>query len=1042
MIRFFAAHRTAANILLLAIFALGIAAVPAMKRETFPDIAPDQVQVSVIYPGASAEDVEDAVCSRIEAAVESVEHRDETRCEAREGLALAVIKMDEGQDIDRFTDDVKAEVEGITGFPSLVERPVVSQLGRRDFVAAVAVTGPVDRTALRDYAESLKDRMIQLGEVSQVTFRGFSDRQVRIGLTQEALRRHGLTVADVAERVRAQNISRPAGLVETAGGDLILRFEDENRTPMGLHDLVIVESAGGGRVRLGDIATIDERFDADWDAVTYNGQPAALLEVNKTKAQDSLDVMDALNRFLDEERAHAPPGVSLEVVADVASIVRDRLETLTSNGIQGLVLVFVILWLFFSFRYSFWVAMGLPTSFLGTFFLMGLFGYSLDMITMVGLLIAIGLLMDDAIVIAENVAAHRARGASAFDAAVHGTRQVLPGVISSFLTTLCVFGALAFMEGRMGQVLRVMPVVLVMTLAVSLLEAFLILPNHIAHAIAQPDRPSRLRAAFERWFDHLRLDRFGPLVDKAVRWRYLTVGLMLGLVVLTVALPASGLLKFRAFPDLEGDIAEARILLPQGTPLERTREVVDRVVAESRAVADAWGQDGLIRHTVVAYGRNVDAYESGAHVATVTLDLIGSEERAHSLDTFLDDWRQRVGALPDAIALKFTEREMGPAGRDIDINLHGRDLDRLKAASQELQDWLSAYAGVQDLSDDLRPGKPELRLHLKPGAAALGFTADGIAAQVRAAFQGVTVDEFQEDGQTVEIDVRLADAARASLGDIDDFFVTVPGGDGAQVPLSAVAEVEPGRGWARILRIDGRRTVAVQGVVNAPGNASEILAHTRAEFLPGLRERYPELTISLEGAAKETAKTGSSVQRNLLLGLIGIYLLLAFQFRSYAEPLAVMIAIPLALVGAFWGHFLMGMDLSMPSIVGLAALTGVVVNDSILLVLFVKERLHAGQRATVAAPQAARERFRAILLTSLTTVGGLVPLLMETSLQAQILIPLATSLAFGLTSATLLCLFMVPALYAILDDFGLSEHKRARRKPPVEGHPHRMTEGV
>lgn len=1041
MIRFFAAHRTAANILLLAVVALGIAAIPAMKRETFPDIAPDQVEVRVVYPGASAEDVEDAVCTRVEAAVEAVEHRDETQCEAREGLGLAVVKMEEGQDIDRFTDDVKAEVEGITGFPALVERPVVRQLGRRDFVAAVAVTGPVDRTALRDYAESLKDRMIQLGEVSQVTFRGFSDRQVRIGLTQEALRRHGLTVAEVAERVRGQNVSRPAGLIETAGGDLILRFEDESRTPMGLHDLVIVESPGGGQVRLGDIATIDERFNADWDAVTYNGQPAALLEVNKTKAQDSLDVMDALNRFLAEERAHAPPGVTLEVVADMASIVRDRLDTLTTNGIQGLILVFAILWLFFSFRYSFWVAMGLPVSFMGTFFLMGVFGYSLDMITMVGLLIAIGLLMDDAIVIAENVAAHRARGASAFDAAVHGTRQVLPGVVSSFLTTLCVFGALAFMEGRMGQVLRVMPVVLVMTLAVSLLEAFLILPNHIAHAIAHPGRPSRVRAAFERWFENLRLNRFGPLVDAAVRWRYLTVGLMLGLVVLTVALPASGLLKFRAFPDLEGDVAEARILLPQGTPLARTQAVVEQVLAEGRAVAADWNQDGLIRHAVVSYGRNSDAFESGAHVATITLDLIGSEERAYSLDTFLADWRTRVGQVPDVISLKFTEREMGPAGRDIDVRLHGPDLDRLKAAAQELQGWLGGYAGVQDLSDDLRPGKPELRLHLKDGAAALGFTADGIASQVRAAFQGVTVDEFQAGGQTVEIDVRLADGDRASLGDVDDFSVTVPGGDGAQVPLSAVAEVEPARGWARIQRIDGRRTVAVQGVVTAPGNAAEILAHTRAAFLPSLRERYPELTISLEGAAKETAKTGASVRRNLILGLVGIYLLLAFQFRSYSEPLTVMVAIPLSLVGSFWGHWLMGMDLSMPSIVGLAALTGVVVNDSILLVLFVKERVHAGQPASRAAPLAARERFRAIILTSLTTVGGLVPLLLETSLQAQILIPLATSLAFGLTSATILSLFMVPALYAILDDFGLSEHKRARRKPPVEGHP-RLKEGV
>lgn len=1034
MIRFFAAHRTAANILLIGIIALGIAAIPSMKRETFPDIAPDEVEVRVVYPGASAEDVEDAVCSRIEAAVEAVERRHETRCEARENLGLAVIKMDEGHDIDRFTDDIKAEVEGITGFPTQVERPVVRQLGRRDFVAAVAITGPISQTARRAYAEDLKDRMIQIGEVSQVTIRGFAVRQVRIGLTREALRRHGLTVADVAERVRRQNISRPAGLIETEGGDLIVRYEDERRDPMGLHDLVILEGASGGQVRLGDIATLDERFENDWDAVEFNGAPAALLEVTKTKAQDSLDVMDALNAFLDAERARAPPGVVLEVTADMASIVRDRLDTLSTNGIQGLFLVFGILWLFFSPRFSFWVAMGLPVSFMGTFFLMSTFGYSIDMITMVGLLIAIGLLMDDAIVIAENVAAHRRRGASPFDAAVNGTRQVLPGIVASFLTTLCIFGALAFMEGRMGQVLRVMPVVLIMTLAVSLIEAFLILPNHMAHAMAHKDRPSRLRAGFERWFDHFRLNRFGPLVDLAVRWRYLTAGLLFGLALATVALPASGLLKFRAFPDLEGNVAEARILLPQGTPLERTRAVVGEVMAGARAIEDAWGQDGLIRHTTISYGQNRDAFETGAHVATVTVDMVNGDERDGTLDEFLDDWRERVGLLPDVISIKYAEREMGPAGRDIDIRLHGRDLDRIKAASEELQAWLNGYAGVRDLSDDLRPGKPELRLRLKDGAAGLGFTADGIASQVGAAFQGVTVDEFQDAGQTVEIDVRLADADRAGLGDIDDFFVAATTG-GALVPLSAVAEISQDRGWARIQRIDGRRTVSVQGVVSAPGNAAEIIGHTGEAFLPGLRERYPDLAISLEGAARETAKTGASVRRNLILGVVGIYLLLAFQFRSYIEPLAVMVAIPMSIVGAFWAHFLLGLELSMPSMVGLAALTGVVVNDTILLVIFVKERVHAGQSAALAAPLAARERFRAIILTSLTTIGGLVPLLLETSMQAQILIPLATSLAFGLTSATVLSLFLVPAIYAIFDDLGLTEHKRSHRKPEVEGHP-------
>lgn len=1047
MIRYFAAHKTAANILLLGILALGIASLPGLKRETFPDIAPDEVEITALYPGASAEDVEDAVCTRLEDAVEGVEHLAEMRCEAREGIAIAVAEMVEGQDIERFLEDIKTEVEAIDSFPDLVERPIVRQLGRRDFVAAIAVSGPMAPTTLRTYAEDLKNRIIQIGEVSQVTIRGFSDRQVRIALSQDALRRYGLTVADVADRITRQNVTRPAGLVETPTRDLLLRFDDERRRAAELRDLVILGAESGGEVRLGDIAAIEERFENAWDAVVYDGAPAALLEINKTKEQDSLEVMDALERFLAAERTRVPEGVELEVVADMASIVQDRLDTLTRNGVQGLVLVFLILWLFFSLRYSFWVAMGLPVSFMGTFFLMSVIGYSIDMITMVGLLIAIGLLMDDAIVIAENVAVHRRRGATAFDAAVYGTRQVLPGVLSSFLTTVCIFGALAFMEGRIGQILRVMPVVLIMTLAVSLIEAFLILPHHLAHAVTHTDKenPARLRAAFERWFERLRVEHFGRLVRQAVRWRYLTVGVLFALVALTLALPASGLLKFQAFPDLEGDVAEARILLPQGTPFARTQAVVDQVVRAAHAVNDEWAprqpdEQNVVRHVSVSYGSNRDAFESGAHVATVTVDLLTADQREGSLDAFMAAWREKTGRPPDVIFLKFSEREMGPAGRDIDIRLHGRDLERLKAASLALQDWLNGYAGVHDLSDDLRPGKPELRLRLREGATALGFTAESIASQIRAAYQGVTVDEFQRGNQTVEVDVRLADADRDNLGDLDDFVVHAGGsaeGGGAAVPLSAVAEIEEARGWARIQRVDGQRTVAVQGTVDTErGNAAEIIAHTRAAFLPRLQEQFPDITVSLEGAAEESAKTGESVQRNMILGLVGVYLLLAFQFRSYIEPIAVVVAIPMALIGAFWGHLLQGLELSMPSVVGLASLSGVVVNDSILLVLFLKERVQAGQSGVQAAPLAAQERFRAIILTSLTTIGGLTPLLLETSLQAQVLIPLATSLAFGLTSATVLSLFLVPAVYTILDDFGLTEHKRARRKSPVEGHPH------
>ncbi|SOE00096.1 efflux RND transporter permease subunit [Caenispirillum bisanense] len=1025
MIRWFAAHPVAANLLMLAFFVVGLFTLPSLKRETFPDIDPDEVQIQAVYRGASAEDVEDAVCQRVEDAVEGVEGLDETRCEAREGVAVAVAKMIEGTDLDRFTDDVRTAVDAIDGFPPDVERPTIKQLGRIDFVASVALTGPMGASDLRSYAEAVKARALRVPELSQVTIRGFSDRQYRIEVSADALRRHGLSITDVADVVGRQSLNLPGGVVETGAADVLVRFDDERVTPQRLGDLVIVGGAAGGQVRLADIATITDAFEAAENQVIFEGRRAALLEIAKTRDQDSLEVMAALNRFLDAERARAPAGVDLTVTLDAASIVEDRLTMLLENGAMGLALVFLSLWLFFSFRYSFWVSMGLPVSFFGTFALMTLFGLSIDMITMVGLLIATGLLMDDAIVIAENVAAHLARGKKPFAAAVEGTRQVLPGVVSSFLTTVCVFGALAFMEGRIGQVMKVMPIVLVMTLAVSLIEAFLILPHHLAHSLGHmaAKTPSRFRVWFEAAFEDFRQNRLGALVDRAVTWRYLTIGIMIALLVGTGALIAGGAVKFRAFPAIEGDLVQARILLPQGTPLARTEQVVEQIIAAGRrmeadfAPRQPEGQS-LIRQVTVQYNTNTDAYETGPHVATVTLDLLSSQVRDAPMAEVINRWREQVGSLPDVIGLKFAERQLGPGGRAIDIRLKGEDLDELKAAALDLRHWLGGYAGVLDLSDDLRPGKPEMRLTLQEGAVPLGVTGRTIAAQLRGAFQGTQVTEVQQGGETWEIQVMLAEADRDSLADLDTFAVMLP--DGTQVPLASVADVVVDRGYARIHRVDGRRTVTVQGEVDsAVANAAEIVADTRARFLPTLAERYPDVTVDFEGQAKEGSTTGKSVLRNFVVGLIGIYMLLALQFRSYLEPVVVMAAIPLALVGAVFGHLIQGLEMSMPSMVGMAALAGVVVNDTILIVMFIKEHRAAGLPTAEAARMAARARFRAILLTSLTTVAGLLPLLLEKSLQAQVLIPLATSLAFGLASATVLALFLVPALYTILDDFRL-----------------------
>ena len=1043
MINWFARHPNAANLLMAAIMILGLTALPGLQRETLPEIKNDKVEIRVIYKGATAEEVEDAICRRLEDALEGITGLDEMRCDAREGLGTATAVMIEGDDMTRFLDDIKSEVDAIDDFPDQAELPVVEELGRTEPVISIAVTGPEDPVALKAYVEHLKARLLTQEKIAEVSVDGFSEHQIRIEIPEWRLRQYGLSAQDIANAIGRQSVSSPAGRLEGGQEDVLLRFDDQRKRVEDFYDLVVISGSSGASLRLGDIATITDRFDRDEEKITFNGHRAAVLNIAKTRSQDILSVLGTVERFVERENREAPDGVELILTQDRASVVADRLNMLVRNGSQGLIMVFLVLWLFFSFRYSFWVTMGLPVSFLGALFVLPLIGVTINMISMVGLLIGIGLLMDDAIVIAENIAARMAKGDTPLHAAITGVHQVLPGIASSFATTLLVFGSLAFITGHIGQILRIMPIVLIMVISISLLEAFLILPHHLSHSLSHMKKrtASRFRQGFERRFAEFREHRFGPLLDRAVEYRYLTLGIVLMLLILSIAMPVGGKLKFVGFPDLDGDVVEARILLPQGTPLARTEAIVEQISAALNRSNEAFSPDQpegqpLVRHVSVIYGQNPDAYESGPHVARVVADLLSAEVRNTSLDALINRWREETGEITDVISVKFTEPAFGPAGRPIDLRLLGDDLNQLKQASGELQTWLNGFRGVHDLSDDLRPGKREYRLRLKPGAGVLGLDARNLADQVRAAYQGMKVDEFPVGPETYEVDIRLVAGDRMNAEDL--YNLGISSASGALVPLSVVADVEEVRGWARINRVDRRRAVTIQGDVDrSQVNAQELLGLTIREFIPELTERYPGIELDVQGESNESAKTGQSIVRNVLLGLIGVYMLLALQFKGYIAPLTVMVVIPASLIGVIFGHMALGLDLTMPSIVGMASLFGVVVNDSILLVVFIRDARQSGTPVQAAAKQAARERFRPILLTSISTIAGLMPLLLERSLQAQILIPLAASIAFGLTAATLVALFLVPAVYCILDDFNLlgklhdeSDEEEAKAQSP------------
>lgn len=1038
MINYFARHPTAANLLMLVFLAIGLLSIRSLRRETFPDYSPTEVEVRVLYPGATAEEVEEAICRRIEDALDGVRFVEELRADARDGVGIVVAEMAPAGVYQAFKDEIDTAVAGIDDWPPEAEAPVITQLHTTDPVLSILVTGPMPLPDLKAYSEDLKERLQQEPEVSLVVIQGFSDHQLRIELQDEALRRFGLTAVAVADVVRRQSVNLPAGTIEAEEGEITIRFVEERRSAQELEDLVIVASPGGAEVRLGDIAEVSDVFELDEEKVLLGDRRAALLDVQMTKNQDVIRVADSVKQFLQEERSRYPQ-LDYQVIQDMSLLVNDRLKMLAKNAWQGMLLVFLTMWLFFHIRLSFWVVMALPVSFLGAFFFMPHLGLTINMMTMVGLLLALGILMDDGIVIAENIATHRAQGKSPLAAAMAGANEVKAGVLSSFITTVCVLGPLAFLEGDIGSVLEAVPMVLILVLVVSLIEAFLILPAHLGHTMRHydPRNGSHIRRRFDGFIEWARERVLGRTIDVLLRWRYLWIGTVIAAFLVSLGLIAGGVIKFQAFPEMDGDVIEARLLLTPGTPLSRTEEVVERVsdalerVNQRFAPSQPQGRD-LVETVHVRFNHNPDAFDSGQHVATVTADLLTAERRNARLDDVFRVWQEEVGRPADVVSLTYTEPGFGPQGRSIEIRLRGNDLQELEAAGTALRRRLAEFEGVRNLTDDLQVGKPELRLRLREGAFGLGLDAQTMARQLRAAFQGTTADEIQVGPESYEIEVQLRQADRNSLADFEYFHFTLPSGE--RVPLGAAANVQVDRGWSRIGRIDGMRTLTVLGDVDSQvSNTAEIVDEIRRDFLPSFYTEYPGISLEFEGEIEAGTTTRMSILRGMLIGLLGMFILLSFQFRSYIEPLIVMAAIPLALIGVVIGHLVMGIDISMPSILGFVSLAGIVVNNSILLVLFLKEERRQGTDILTSAAQASRRRFRAITLASLTTIAGLLPLLAERSYQAQVLIPLATSIAFGLLASTVLVLLVIPCLYAILEDWGLAARmERSEEEPDVK----------
>lgn len=1045
LIAMFVRNGVAANLLMVLIGVGGLVMMPNLKREVFPEIKANQITVTVPYPGATPEEVEEGICIRVEEAVQSLEGVERVRSTALEGSGTVTIEALDGADIRALLDDVKARVDAIDTFPGEAEEPVIQEAVTVSQVINVAVSGPADELSVKRLGERVRDEILALPGITQVELVNVRPYEISIEVSEEALRRHGLSFTQVANAVRRTSLDLPGGSLKTAGGEILLRTKGQAYTGEEFARVPVLTRPDGTLVLLGDVAAIRDGFAETDQTSRFDDQPSAMIQVFRVGDQDAVAIADAVKEYVADAEGRMPEGMRLTVWQDASDVLKSRQNLLIRNGLMGFVLVFVVLALFLRFQLAFWVSLGIPISFLGAFLVMPWLDVSINLISLFAFILVLGIVVDDAIVVGESIFHRTETGLGGAEAAIRGSHDVAIPVTASVLTTVAAFVPLLFVPGTIGQVMRMIPLVVIPTLLASLVESKLILPYHLSHLrprVPGTDRPhgvfgawTRLRHAVARGLDWVVQRTYIPSVRFAVRWRYVTAASFTGILILTVGLVAGGYVKFVFFTQVEADSVTARLAMPLGTSVTMTEAAVDRIeraaldLRDELAREQAPGELPVIRHILASVGSQPISQRqassgpqgsgggvfSSSHLGEVAIELAPAEERAVTSAEIARMLRERIGAIPGADELTFSS-SLFAAGEAINIQLAGPDVDELASMGDKLKTALADYAGVFDITDSYEEGKQEVKFRIKPEAEALGLTMADLALQVRQGFYGEEAQRIQRGRDEVKVMVRYPEESRRSLAGLESMRIRTPAGD--EVPLAAVADATIGRSYSAIYRTDRMRTLSVLADVDEDkANANEILADVQAKVLPGLLADHPSVTYSLEGEQQQQAETRGGLLRGFLFALIVIYALIAIPLRSYLQPVVIMSAVPFGLIGAVWGHWLLGRDLSILSVFGLVALTGVVVNDAIVLLDTINGMRAEGMNLYDAVTQAGRRRFRPILLTSLTTVAGLMPMMLERSMQAQFLIPIAITLSFGVLFSTFITLVAVPAGYTILEDF-------------------------
>jgi len=1016
----------AVNLLMLAAVLSGLHYWNVLVREFFPNSEAEQVFVTVAYPGATPDEVEKSITRRIERELDAIEDVDEIESKILEGLSIVQLTLASGANRQRVLSDVRTEMDQVKpDLPAGAEEPEISEVRPAIPVIGVVVYGDVSETRLREITKQVRDDVLDLPDVTRVVISGIRDPEIWAEVDPERLDEYALTLEEVGRAIAGTNLDLPGGQLKADEGNVRVRTMGERNRAAEIENIIVRSHPDGTTVRLRDVATVRDTFEDRVEMGRYAGKPGALITIFKTPEQDAIDIANRVKKYVSDNPTRLSGAVSLAVTSDLARFIEQRLDLMTRNARLGLILVLIALALFLDLRVAFWVALGLPIAFLGTFTAMHLLGATINLISLFGLIVVLGLIVDDAIVIGENFYTKLGSGMSPIRAAVLGTSEVAVPVLAAVLTTMAAFLPLMWIEGRIGTFLGVLPIVVICALGVSLIEAFIILPCHLGH-IRNRDllgRFPRVKAIFGRLHDsRTRVlevwlpDRYERALRFVLRWRYVTMATAAAISFVALGLLVGRIIPFVLLQDTDAETLSINLEMAAGTSEDRTLEVVRRIETLALDYAEVKSVFSVVGTGFSARGRLNPA--DPATVGQLIVELVPAETREEeglrTSKEIVGELRRATQGIPGVSKLSVRPRGGGPQGRDIEIRVRADDLDTLRGAVAHVRGLLADFDGVYEMEDDLTEGKLELRLTLRDTARSLGLTTRDLALQIRHALYGFEAQDLQGEDEEITVRAILPLAARREIKDLGRLRIATPAGD--RVPLEEVATFTTTRGYAALARVDGKRAITITAEVDEDRANTAAITSKLAGQVSGIDRDFPGTTVTFEGRKKETAESIGSLKIGFPVALLLIYSLIAVLFRSYVQPILVMATIPYALVGAIFGHLIMGYPFTILSMIGSVALAGIVVNDSLILVDFINRRRREGMPVLEAVVAGGRARLRAILLTSITTIFGIGPLMLERSFQAQFLIPMAISIVFGLAFATVLTLVLLPTLYLAFED--------------------------